>query len=92
MTMRTPMPHSPAPFPPNEDERALSLEHLRVLDSAPEQDFDDIVMLASIWCEVPVALVSLVDRERQWFKACVGLDEGNPSRFGFLRPCDPGSR
>jgi signal transduction histidine kinase len=74
ITMRTQMPHSPAPFPPNEDERALSLAHLRILDSAPEQDFDDIVMLASIWCEVPVALVSLVDRERQWFKACVGLD------------------
>jgi signal transduction histidine kinase len=68
------MPHSPAPFPPNEDERAQSLEHLRVLDSAPEKEFDDIVMLASTWCEVPVALVSLVDRERQWFKACVGLD------------------
>ncbi|NVZ19655.1 GAF domain-containing protein [Pseudomonas costantinii] len=68
------MPHSPPPFPPNEDERALSLEHLEVLDSAPEKEFDDIVMLASTWCEVPVALVSLVDRERQWFKACVGLD------------------
>ncbi|WP_065889637.1 sensor histidine kinase [Pseudomonas sp. 35 E 8] len=68
------MPHIPAPFPPSEDERALSLEHLGVLDSAPEKEFDDIVMLASTLCDVPVALVSLVDRERQWFKACVGLD------------------
>ncbi|MBP5952748.1 sensor histidine kinase [Pseudomonas sp. P42] len=68
------MPHIPAPFSPNEDERALSLEHLGVLDSAPEQEFDDIVLLASTLCDVPVALVSLVDRERQWFKACVGLD------------------
>ena len=75
LAMRTQMLHSPPPFPPNEDERALSLEHLEVLDSAPEKEFDDIVMLASTWCEVPVALVSLVDRERQWFKACVGLDE-----------------
>ncbi|KQQ54405.1 histidine kinase [Pseudomonas sp. Leaf127] len=68
------MSHSPAPFPSNEDERALSLEHLRVLDSAPEAEFDDIVMLASALCDTPIALVSLVDRERQWFKACVGLD------------------
>ncbi|CRM19573.1 Blue-light-activated protein [Pseudomonas sp. 35 E 8] len=72
--MRSQMPHIPAPFPPSEDERALSLEHLGVLDSAPEKEFDDIVMLASTLCDVPVALVSLVDRERQWFKACVGLD------------------
>ncbi|MBA2922841.1 GAF domain-containing protein [Pseudomonas sp. P7] len=68
------MPHIPAPFPPSEDERALSLEHLGVLDSAPEKEFDDIVMIASTLCDVPVSLVSLVDRERQWFKACVGLD------------------
>lgn len=72
--MHNQMPHIPAPFPPNEDERALSLEHLGVLDSAPEKEFDDIVVLASTLCEVPVALVSLVDSERQWFKACVGLD------------------
>lgn len=72
--MHNQMPHIPAPFPPNEDERALSLEHLGVLDSAPEKEFDDIVVLASTLCEVPVALVSLMDRERQWFKACVGLD------------------
>lgn len=72
--MRSQMPHIPATFPPSEDERALSLEHLGVLDSAPEKEFDDIVMIASTLCDVPVSLVSLVDRERQWFKACVGLD------------------
>lgn len=68
------MSHSPAPLPSNEEERASSLEHLRVLDSGSETEFEDIVMLASTWCNVPIALVSLVDRERQWFKACVGLD------------------
>jgi signal transduction histidine kinase len=68
------MAHIPAPFPSGEDERAASLEHLGILDSAPEPEFDDIVMLASTWCNVPIALVSLVDRERQWFKACIGLD------------------
>jgi signal transduction histidine kinase len=67
------MAHRPAPFPPSEEERALSLEHLGVLGSASEQPFDDIVLLATTLCDVPIALVSLVDRERQWFKACIGL-------------------
>lgn len=67
------MPHRPAPFPLNEEERALSLEHLDVLGSAPEQGFDDVVLLATTLCDTPIALVSLVDRERQWFKACIGL-------------------
>lgn len=68
------MPHLPAPPPANEHERIQSLEHLGILDSVPEQGFDDIVLLATGLCDVPIALVSLVDNERQWFKACVGLD------------------
>ncbi|MBV7563907.1 sensor histidine kinase [Pseudomonas sp. sia0905] len=68
------MPHRPAPAPHDEEERVLSLEHLDILDSAPEQNFDDVVLLATTLCDTPIALVSLVDRERQWFKACVGLD------------------
>ena len=71
---RLSMAHHPAPFPFNEEERALSLEHLDVLDSASEKAFDDIVLLATTLCDAPIALVSLVDRERQWFKACVGLE------------------
>lgn len=67
------MPHRPAPCAPDEEERVLSLEHLEVLDSAPEQGFDDVVLLATTLCDTPIALVSLVDRERQWFKACIGL-------------------
>jgi signal transduction histidine kinase len=67
------MAHHPAPFPFNEEERVLSLEHLDVLDSAHEKEFDDIVLLATTLCDAPIALVSLVDRERQWFKACIGL-------------------
>ncbi|RMN23876.1 Circadian input kinase A / Phytochrome-like protein [Pseudomonas coronafaciens pv. zizaniae] len=68
------MAHSPAPLPANEEDRVLSLEHLNVLDSLPERDFDDIVLLATTLCDAPIALVSLIDRERQWFKACIGLD------------------
>ena len=50
-----------------------ALRGLRVLDTLPEQVFGDIVLLASRICGTPVSLVSLVDRDRQWFKARVGL-------------------
>lgn len=49
------------------------MHDLRVLDTLPEQAFDDIVQLASQICGTPVGLVSLVDEQRQWFKARVGL-------------------
>jgi len=68
------MPHVPAPLPANEQERLRSLEHLGILDSTPEPGFDDIVLLATSLCDVPIALVSLVDKDRQWFKSCIGLD------------------
>ena len=62
-----------APIPPNEKERLAALRDLLVLDSEPEQLFDDIARLASEVCGAPIALLSLVDAERQWFKANVGL-------------------
>ncbi len=61
------------PIPPNEKERLAALRDLVVLDSEPEQLFDDIARLASEVCGAPIALLSLVDAERQWFKANVGL-------------------
>ena len=74
------MSHSPAPSPIDESERLAALEHLGVLDSVPEPGFDDIVQLATQLCGTPIGLVSLVDRERQWFKACVGLDVSETHR------------
>jgi len=62
----------PAPLPGNEADRLAALYSLHVLDTAPESDFDDIVKLASKVCGVPIALVSLIDVDRQWFKATVG--------------------
>jgi GAF domain-containing protein len=59
--------------PFNESPRITRLRELMVLDSAPEPLFDSIVQLASEVCGAPIALVSLVDAERQWFKANVGL-------------------
>lgn len=58
----------------NEELRLKSLRRLEVLDSLPEQEFDDIVSLISEVCEVPIALISLVDEKRQWFKSKFGLD------------------
>jgi signal transduction histidine kinase len=63
-----------APLPDNEIDRLAALYELDVLDSGPEKDFDDIVGLAASVCGVPMSLVSLIDADRQWFKARVGTD------------------
>ena len=64
---------APTRTPHAEAARLAELRALMVLDSAPEAMFDSLALLASQVCEVPMALVSLVDEERQWFKANVGL-------------------
>lgn len=70
----------------SEDRRQRALESYRILDTLPEAAYDDIVRLASLICEAPIAMVSLIDRERQWFKAVVGFDTNETSRdVGF---CD----
>ncbi|MBB6096424.1 PAS domain S-box-containing protein [Povalibacter uvarum] len=56
-----------------ESESLRSLEEYDILDSAPEGAFDDIALLASTICRTPIALISLVDGERQWFKSRIGL-------------------
>ncbi len=56
-------------------ERLAALSRFAVLDTPPEQGFDDIVELTTLICETPVALVSLVTHDRQWFKARIGFDE-----------------
>ena len=63
-----------APLPTNEADRLAALYELDILDSAPEKDFDDIVALASSVCGVPMSMVTLIDADRQWFKARVGTD------------------
>ncbi len=63
----------PAVPPATETERLATLRALDVLDSGPEEEFDALIKVASLVCGVPISLISLVDSERQWFKANIGL-------------------
>src|SRR5690348_2112721 len=61
-------------FPHDEQARLLTLKCLGILDTLPEERFDCLTRMAKRVFGVPIALVSLVDEERQWFKSCVGLN------------------
>jgi two-component system, NtrC family, sensor kinase len=63
-----------APIPENEELRLTALREYDILDTPPEASFDRITRLACRLLNVPMSVVSLVDKERQWFKSCVGID------------------
>ena len=63
----------PAPTPPNEEERLAELEGLNLLDTPSEADFDQVTARLTRLFKVPMALVTLVDKNRQWFKSQAGL-------------------
>jgi PAS domain S-box-containing protein len=69
-----------APLPENEAARLESLHRYAILDTLPEQEFDDLSRLAALICGTPIALVSLVDENRQWFKAKVGIEDTETPR------------
>lgn len=70
----------PAPIPTDEAERLRALNAYAVLDTLPERVFDDLAFIASHICGTPIALISLIDKDRQWFKARTGLDAGQTPR------------
>ncbi|AFY37476.1 GAF sensor signal transduction histidine kinase [[Leptolyngbya] sp. PCC 7376] len=73
----------PAPLP-NESERLATLHRYDILDTPAEAAFDEIAAMAAELCNTPIALVSLVDQKRQWFKACIGLDaKETPREISF---------
>lgn len=71
---------TPAPIPADETARLRSLHDLMLLDTPPEERFDRVVRFAAEQLDMPIALVSLVDGERQWFKSRIGLDVAETSR------------
>ncbi|MDB6130824.1 MAG: Signal transduction histidine-protein kinase BarA, partial [Verrucomicrobiales bacterium] len=72
------------PIPPNERDRLKVLHRHEILDSGAEQVFDDLAALAANVCQVPIALVSFVDQNRQWFKCAHGLQTRETIRdFSF---------
>ena len=74
-----------APMPEDETERLALLASCR-LDATPEVEFDDLARLAARLCDAPVAYVSLMERDRQWFKARVGLEVDEVPRN--ISPCN----
>ena len=69
-----------APRPENEAARLEALHRYGILDTVPEQDFDDLSRLAALVCNVPVATVTFVDENRQWFKSRLGMEESETPR------------
>ena len=63
-----------AQLPTNEKARLNTLYEYEVLDTPSDPAFDDLTRLASQVCGVPIAVISFVDRDRQWFKSRIGLD------------------
>ena len=70
----------PAPIPTDEAERLSALRALMLLDTPREERFDRLVRFAAEQLDTPIAMVSLVDGQRQWFKARVGLDDTESAR------------
>jgi len=65
---------SAAPLPADEEGRLRAVRESELLDTPPERDWDDLTQIASVVCGTPIALVSIVDKDRQWFKSRIGTE------------------
>lgn len=76
------------PIPENETERLNTLRGYGILDTHPEERFDDLTRLAASICDAPISFISLVDEDRQWFKSKVGMEERQtPREVAFCAHC-----
>jgi GAF domain-containing protein len=64
----------------NDAARVAALQKYAILDTEPEQAFDDLTLLASYVCKTPIALISLIGEDRQWFKSKIGISATETSR------------
>lgn len=71
---------APAPAPATDAARVAALQKYAILDTEPEQAFEDLTLLASYVCKTPIAAISLVDEDRQWFKSRIGLQVSQTPR------------
>ena len=68
------------PIPENEAARLEALRQYQILDTAPEQELDDITQLAAFIADMPIATLTLIDEHRQWFKSKVGVEDSEGCR------------
>ncbi|HUP12257.1 MAG TPA: PAS domain S-box protein, partial [Niastella sp.] len=69
-----------APLPGKENARLLALKEYHILDTPAEAELDDLTRLASLICNTPIALITLIDEHRQWFKTNIGLKQTETAR------------
>ncbi len=79
-----PLQNLSSPLPANEPARLAALHRYNILDTPPEAAFDRITKLAARLFDMPIALISLVDESRAWFKSCVGFDADEVPRDATL--------